>query len=228
MSNLKSALLVVATLAASGAVFPLSSSALTTTFTDQTTFLSNLTPGFYLEGFNSLSTIGTTASPLTTFSSNGFSYIASVPSGGSFFGANAFGSPAVSLNTATDTILITFNSGNVTAVGGNIFASDAFGTETAGNVTATLNDGTTLTFATTLVAPGPFRGFTSDTPITSLSIITSTTQTTAPFIWPTLDNFYVGTAATPPVPFEFSPALGLTVLGGLWGVNKLRKKIKAK
>jgi hypothetical protein len=225
MSNLKLAF-IAATVAASGTLFPLSSSALTTTFTNQATFLGNVAPGFYLENFNTLSTAGPTASPLPTFSNGVFSYIASVPSGGSFFGANSFGTPAVSLNVATDTILITFTSGNVTALGGNIFASDINGSATTGDIAVVLSDGTNLIVSSPTVpaSPGPFRGFISDTPITSLSLTGGDTPTR----WATLDNLYVGTSSVTAVPFEFSPVLGLTVLGGLWGANRLRKTIKAK
>ncbi|AFY74458.1 hypothetical protein Syn7502_02481 [Synechococcus sp. PCC 7502] len=160
------------------------------------------------------------------FSNNGFSYNISVTGPGSnqFFNSFAFGSPAISLNNDTDTILVSFTSGNITAVGGDIFTSNVSGFQALGNVTVNLNDGTSVIVPTTsLVAPAPFRGFISDKPITSLSL---TANPVANSRWPTLDNFYVGATAAA-VPFEFNPALGLVALGGLWGVKKLRQKNKS-
>ncbi|AFY74457.1 hypothetical protein Syn7502_02479 [Synechococcus sp. PCC 7502] len=55
MLNLKSVVLSILAVGTSSAVLPLSSYAVTLTFSDQATFLTNIAPGFYLENFGSAS-----------------------------------------------------------------------------------------------------------------------------------------------------------------------------
>ncbi len=163
-----------------------SSSNLTSTYTDQATFLAAVDAGYYAEAFNSV-TEGSQGTPLV-FSSGGFGY--------SIFGATGSlynGDGFISLDLAADQIVITFTSGNVTAVGGNLWATDIGFNPLGSPIIATLNDGSTVTVPVS--AANTFIGFTSDTPITSLTIDAPDSPATA---WPTLDNLVVGAAGGAP------------------------------
>jgi hypothetical protein len=225
MRNYRLAFAALTVLTVSNTIFTLSSLALTNTFTDRTSFLNNTAPSFYLEDFNS-QIVNTPVNLPLTFSQNGFSYAVTAVnlnnpnvSPKPFFD-NTFGSPALSTDLINFTsIVISFTSGNVTAVGGNIFTTrPGVGAQSQG-MNSFLNDGTTLNVNSTTIAPGPFIGFTSDTPITSLTISIDNGSNRNP----NLDNFYVGAV---PVPFEFSPKLGVLGLIGVWSMNKLYKTLK--
>ncbi|HLK55431.1 MAG TPA: hypothetical protein VKU00_02645, partial [Chthonomonadaceae bacterium] len=105
------------------------SNAQTTVYTDQATFLANVQSGYYLETFDSQPINTQVPSPLS-FSSNGFSYTASVPdltspSGpGNFFNVGTVSDVWLSTDLQGDPITFNFTSGNVTAVGGNFFNTD--------------------------------------------------------------------------------------------------------
>jgi hypothetical protein len=200
---------------------PLSANALTNTFSNEATFLSNVNSGFYLENFNSLS--DGNLSVAIPFNSGGFAYTVTAIGGGStlFSGVGNTGSRFLGVSSSNDSINISFTSGNVTAVGGTFFLTSAADNLISGQqITIALNDGTSVVFTPPNASPLPFTGFTSDTPITSLSF---SAPTSSPSVFETFDNFYVGTAATL-VPFEFSPALGLGVLGALVIGRKLLGK----
>ena len=85
------------------------------------------------------------------------------------------------------------------------------GVDTVGNIT-TINNG----------AIG-FYGFVADGNFTTLTF-NSANNLTDGF---GADNFLYTSAATP-VPFEFSPALGLGVLGSVWLGHRVLKKKKSK
>lgn len=197
---------------------PLSASAIGVTYTNQTTFLNN-TSSTYLENFNSLSNNDIT-SP-RSFSGNGFSYSISATNG-FFFASGNTGSQYLSTADSTNNLIINFTSGNVTAVGGNFFLTNVNDNLVTGNVALALNDGTTLNLTSPASAPTPFGGFTTNTAITSLTFTSGGLQK-----YSTIDNLYVGTATT--VPFEFSPDLGIGILGGAWLICRpLKKKFEKK
>ena len=179
-----------------------------TVFTDQTTFVSQLQPSYYLETFNSLPTFGSVTNP-TTFSQNGFSFTASTTSGVGLFGvtpdAGAQNDVALSTDTTAAPITIDFLSGNVTAVGGQFFPDLVDGSETPGSVTVTLNDGSSQTITATTANPQPFLGFTSNSPILSLTEYLPTNSSN----YTTINNLYVG-SAVPSVP-EPSSAITFVV-----------------
>lgn len=99
------------------------------------------------------------------------------------------GEGVITTNIAPDQIVVTFGGDPVTALGGNFWAVD-FGIQPTGtDITITLGDGTTQTFTST--GPDDFRGFTSQVPITSLTI--DAPEQGAP-MWPAMDNLIIGTA----------------------------------
>ena len=53
---------------------------------------------------------------------------------------------------------------------------------------------------------------------------TVTFEFVTPF--PAVDTLFRANYTLQPIPFEFSPALGLSVLGGLWGLGLVAKRIK--
>lgn len=172
----------------------------TMTYNNLGDFLANVQTGYYDEGFDSLAP-GAVAT--LNFTGNGYSYTASSAVGadaGSLGDGGLYNDPGLlSVNTATDALLIDFTSGNVTAVGGEFFASDiSFGLIPA-DVIVSLNDGTTVNFNGT-----GFAGFTSSVGINSILIDASDATLGVP-AWPTVDRLIVGTAVPAPA--------GLAVLG---------------
>jgi hypothetical protein len=189
----------------------------TITYTNQSTFLANVAPGYYLENFNSLNN-GTFYSAPLNFSGNGFAYTATATNG--LYGAAGNGGSSLSTNVATDPIVFTFTGAPVTAIGGNFFGSDINGNFSAANINITLSNG----FTTTLTTPSltAFNGFT----VSSGSISTLTVSSVQPqsgFRWPTVDNLIVGTAATAvPEPGSIALLVGAGI-GGLMIRRRSRK-----
>jgi hypothetical protein len=154
-----------------------------TVYTTQGDFMNQVAPGHYLEDFASVPN-GLITGPLN-YSGNGFAYS---------IGDVGTGSPGLwgdggrlSTNAAANAIVLTFTSGNVTAVGGNFWATDIDFNPISADVHIVLSDNTTVVFSAS--GPNEFRGFTSPMPLTSLSV-------SVPFSagWPTLDNIVTGTA----------------------------------
>ena len=117
---------------------------------------------------------------------------------------------AIVTNTPTgDLEGTTFDIFNGTLTGGDAFTVDGSGNVTLADVFYTNASGDFLIF-------GGFGGF---EPQLNNSIFNPT--------WGTPTS---STSFTPitPVPFEFSPALGVGVLGSLWAANKLRKHLTKK
>ena len=138
-------------------------------YTDQPSFLAHVQAGYYLETFDSLpaTDLGTSLS----FSGNGFSYDASAAL--DLYGvAVGIGDNALSTNNFTDTLTLTFTSGNVTAVGGEFFNTDLPGNPSFDAVIVSLNDGTSVIVTGDINDPMPFRGFVSaNALITSLTVV---------------------------------------------------------
>lgn len=140
-------------------------------YTDQTAFLAHVKPGYSLETFDALPQYTEVLAPLA-FSALGFSYTASAESeftSGNFFPAGTLSDVWLSTNGVSDDIVFEFTSGNVTAVGGFFFRTSTFGeVVTAGTVTLTLDNGTV--YSTDAPSANSFVGFTTTSPIFSLSV----------------------------------------------------------
>jgi hypothetical protein len=168
-----------------------------TVYTSQSSFLG----GLGAHGFDNFNDIGNGDVQSATFTRgvvNG--YQVTYSSLGNLF-SNA---GSMSISNPADPLVLNF-SGNVTAVGGTFFGADFFGNATSGTITATLQNGTHLTFSGT----GGFGGFTSLTPITSLSILNPDG-----LVYPSVDDLYYGAALGAPIfPFNAAP-VNLVVNGG--------------
>jgi hypothetical protein len=223
----------------------LSAHAQTSTYSDQATFLAHVQPGYYLETFDTQPLNSPVDSPLS-FSSNGFSYTASVPdvqnsSGGfdpgSFFNVGTSSDVWLSTNLSQDTITFNFTSGNVTAVGGNFFNTDVDGNVSNGTIDLLLSDGTSLTL--TNPTDTTFAGFTSGQTITSLMVtpIAPTNPDGSPLLdsngnpvvtWATVNNLIVG-AALPTTSATPEPGATALLVGmGATGLVALRRYRKAR
>jgi len=180
--------------------------ATTNVYTNSGDFLSNVQPGFYLETFAGVP-VGP-AGPLLSFSNGTFSYDITAVGGGT---NQLFNNPGlVSTDSALDAIVITFTSGNVTAVGGNMWGTDINFVAIPASMTITLSDGTVEVYNANSATA--FRGFVSDMLITSLTIDAADLPANA---WSTLDNLYVGAAI---------PAPGGVALLGLGGLLAARRR----
>lgn len=167
---------------AASLTFALNANAATVVYTNEGDFLSALSPGFYLEDFSAYPTPGSIGPILSLSGGDGFAYTLSAP-------LNLYsGNGIMSVNSDDDSLTATFTGNPVTAVGGNFYNSDFNINYIAGSVTIGLNDGTTRTYSPVDVASS-FTGFTSDVPITSITIASAN--------WPVMDDFYVGQAAIP-------------------------------
>ena len=155
------------------------------TYTDRTTFLTHVAPGYYENPFDD-AVPG--SSPALSYSDpvSGIAYtVDSAPTANDLFNDTG----VISTNSQTEQIVVTFTGTPVTAVGGNFWATDINVAPTGTDVTLTLSDATTLTFTST--GPSDFRGFTTVAPITSITIEAPDNVVTA---WPTMDNLILGTA----------------------------------
>jgi hypothetical protein len=186
-----------------------------TVYTDQSDFLAHVAPDYYLENFNEpvIVTInGMAAFPQVSNIGHGFAYTVAAPTDGLYFsfGRNQSGPAytdfALSTNVASDPLSFQFTGKPVTAIGGYFFGGDFNGLFTPGNIIVTLNDGSSLTIANATL--NSFAGFTTSAsdPITSLTIVSSPNT-----IYPTVDDFIVGTAV--PEPGAIALLLGASITG---------------
>ncbi|MHA7811853.1 MAG: PEP-CTERM sorting domain-containing protein [Phycisphaerales bacterium] len=184
----------------------LTSAAMADVFTDEAAFLGALDSSYT----NDFADVPVGVSPDLMYSSGGFSYTISATGAGS---NSLYNDPSiVSTDSAVDSILVTFTSGNVTAVGGNFWATDILVFPTGTDVTITLSDGTVESFTST--GPSDFRGFTSNVAIDSIMIDAVDGFDGTPY-WATMDNLTVGAVPAP-------GALALLGLGGLSATRRRR------
>jgi len=178
-------------------------------YTDETTFLTAIQSGYYLEDFSAYTYGSYNSLDPLSLSGNGYAWSMSSP-GNSLYSSDS----AMSTGAANMPINISFTGNSVTAVGGIFGPSETTGDFVAGNISLTLSDGTSLT---KYVNIGDFLGFTSTVPITSMTIYAPDSVT-----FTQVDHFYVGTAGTVvPVP------AAVWLLGsGLIGLIGLRRRFK--
>ena len=176
------------------------SHAAVTTYTSQAAFFNALQDPAYFEGFNEFSGQVVASPQSFALGPLGFTLSDNDPAGIYYStGTAAEGSVFPTVNSAGESFTLTFT-GNVTAVGGTFFLTDINFTPIAGaSVTATLATGQTIVLASTAsYGTEPFGGFTSTTPITSLTLSAPAMNTGGTFVFNTLDNLIIsGTAAVP-------------------------------
>ena len=96
---------------------------------------------------------------------------------------------AMSTTVESTDLLLTFTSGNVTAVGANFFLSDLAENQVAGSLNVTLSDGTVTAITNASTGPVGFAGFTTDPSNTIASVRLHPSSQYVSF-----DNLYVGSA----------------------------------
>tara|TARA_R110002096_G_scaffold344921_4_gene538024 strand:- start:6488 stop:7084 length:597 start_codon:yes stop_codon:yes gene_type:complete len=176
-----------------------------TVYTDSASFMGALSAS-YTNGFD-----GAVPGPSAdlNFSDGTFSYTVGASGAGGSGLYNDTG--LISTDNALDGILVTFTSGNVTAVGGNMWATDISVFPVNAQVTVSLSDGTVESFASSSAAD--YRGFTSGVVITSIFIDADDSLANA---WSTLDNLTVGTTIPAPA------SVAMLGLGGLVATRRRR------
>lgn len=148
-------------------------------------------------------TISAVGSAFTT----GFNSIDASPflSSGNFSNGSTYVAGQVGSNAA-DSVNFTFNS-PITAFGANFTGIGVGGT-------SLLADSESVS----VISDG-FLGFVADGSFSTVSI-----NSTDFFDTFGADDFVYASSPSTPVPFEVSPTLGLLTIGGIFGINYLRKK----
>lgn len=192
-----------------------------TLFTSESSFLPELQPGYYLEDFSGYSVTYDNVPSPQSFSggSEPFNYSILSSSGDDLYVISPAGvGKSLSVLNSEDNLIVSFTGSDVTAVGGRFMMTDYDGNLTSGTVTVRLSDGTVVT----VTSPGSnpddlFRGFTSTTPIASLTVVG--TGNPAEEKWPALSHLYVGKV----VPEPGTLALGLIGLAVIVGWRRLAR-----
>jgi len=186
-------------------------------YTSQSAFQSVLASGSYLETFESLGAGGLGVGSMN-FSGGTPTFTYTITAvGDELWGLTDSGLPsgqAISTTTPDVNMVITFTSGNVTAVGGDFFLTDWDESRMAGTLRVTLNDGTYQDLNSYVSGTPDFVGFTTDisNPITSLTFNPVSGS------YASLDNLRVGAVVPEPV----NVAMGIFGLG-LVGVTAGRR-----
>jgi hypothetical protein len=182
---------------AAGAITLATASAANATFyTTEASFLAAISPSFYLEDFSSYTygvpyagNVTNVNYPEAGGTVNGYSWTVNIAGG-------VWSNPsALSTNTASDPINITFTGAPVKAFGGNFTNTDISGNNIPGVVTVNLSNGESQTL--TNPTASSFLGWTGTVAITS--IVVNASDPAGAFSWPQVDHFYIGTTggATP-------------------------------
>jgi hypothetical protein len=187
-----------------------------TMFYNESLFLSNIQPGYYLEDFGTY-TFGSYVGDPLTFASGSFSYIMSADAdkGGLYSGDSSMGTYD---NVATMTINFSASPTPITAVGGQFFPTDWEGLDISGTVRVAFADGSTKDL--TMTSTRPYFGYTSNQAIGSMTIVV-TDPNIEPWQYQTIDHFSVGSAVVVPLP----PTV-LMLGSGLVGLVGLRYRRK--
>ncbi|HTD67270.1 MAG TPA: hypothetical protein VK846_12140 [Candidatus Limnocylindria bacterium] len=159
-------------------------------YSNEGEFVNILNPGNY---FNNFETFASGDQGSTNASLSGgtpiFNVTLSTAANNNLYVATGTLPSGKALSTTVDAtdLLLTFTSGNVTAIGAHFFSSDIEENRIAGALDIVLSDGTSLSVTNSSNGPVAFRGFTATNPITSLRL-----RAAAQYV--TIDNLYVGAA----------------------------------
>jgi hypothetical protein len=171
------------------------SSAAAVTYTDKATFLAQVATDYFENTFDDVD-LGPSAD--LDYTSGDFAYTVAAshpfdPNTG--IGGLYNGDGFISTSSSGDQIIVTFTSGNVTAVGGSFWASDTNALPTNTLATVTLANGTTVSIP--MSTPDDFVGFIAPSPIASISVDAPFPTDPTDSHWATMDDLIVGEAASP-------------------------------
>ena len=203
--------------------FALSVPASAASFSSQAAFVDVLQPGYVFNNFNSATGAGNPYDlSQGSFAFNATTDDATSGPGGSavVFPLDLQGSVALNIGGGDhfgggDTLTMNFTSNNVTAVGGDFFLTDFFGDLASNEFTLTLSDGSIVSFSD--AGSDNFFGYTSSTPITSLSFNPGASNS-----WAVIDNLFVGQVAAAPEPSSW--LLLVSGIGAAAGLIKFSKR----
>jgi hypothetical protein len=144
-----------------------------TTFTNRSAFESSLPAGSFFNNFSSVPNTG--LNPVTSVTGTGgtptVGYTITAPT----LGLGVFpdvGFKAVGNWGSSNSMIVTFNTGNVFSAGGDIWISDIDGNRLAGTVTVNFSDGSTVAVPSTTSGTFGFAGITTDSaPLTSMTVV---------------------------------------------------------
>ncbi len=193
--------------AAIAVVVASAASAQTTTYTTPATFAPMVAAGSYFEDFNDELVFG--GEPTANFAGGAFSYTVSAP-GTTLYGEGSF----IGTAGANLALVVTFTGAPVTAVGGSFYATNFSDQLQAVPITITLSNGSVTTFTPTSLV-NSFRGFTTTSPITSLTL-----SPPGGGLYGGIDSLRVGSV----VPEPGTMALWLAGLAAVGGVAVRRRK----
>jgi hypothetical protein len=181
-------------------------------YTDLSSFTATLAPGYYSTDFSSF-TAGDQQTGSIPLSGGTPTYNFTIgAASGNLYVVNGTLPSGLAMSTASQGVdlVITFTSGNVTAVGADFFLTEVYESQTSGTLDIYLNDGTSVSNLVSPAYPGSveFRGFTT----TPGNYITSVTlHPDSQFI--TFDNLYAGTFVPEPATWIAAGLLGVVIVG---------------
>lgn len=143
-------------------------------YQDRTEFLSAVAPGYYLETFDTDLQMMQAGNEVVLGPANGFSYKITSEDILYYWGSDfsSLSSDTMGADHPFSAVVFDLSSSPVTAFGGTLFLTDLnFSSVVWGSLLVELNDGTSIS----LYEPfeSSFLGFTSDTPITSVTLTPS-------------------------------------------------------
>lgn len=148
-----------------------------TTFTSRASFEASLPAGNYFNNFSAVPDAFN--SPVNSVTGTGgtptIGYTITAPTSGLGVFPDA-GFKAVGNWNQGQSMIFTFNTGNVFSAGGDIWISDINGNRLAGDVTVNFSNGSTVSVPSTTTGAFGFAGITTtDAPLTTMTVVNSQT-----------------------------------------------------